>query len=133
MTDTPNENTLILKEDALGRVRMPKDRREAILDEFERSGMTGQAFAARIGVKYPTFASWIQKRRRQSGYYQAKKRKPKQTPVRLFEAVVESEPGAIAGCLEVEMREGLKLRIRTSVEAALAAELIQSLSKGESC
>jgi hypothetical protein len=29
------------KTDALGRVRKPKDRREAILDAFERSGMSG--------------------------------------------------------------------------------------------
>ena len=32
MTSTNTEETLILKTDALGRVRMPADRREAILD-----------------------------------------------------------------------------------------------------
>lgn len=53
-----------MKSDTIGRVRMPKDKRELILDRFEESGMTGLAFARHVGVKYPTFASWIQKRRR---------------------------------------------------------------------
>lgn len=35
-----------------GRVRTPPERREQILEEFERSGMSGSAFAALIGVKY---------------------------------------------------------------------------------
>jgi hypothetical protein len=58
MTNTtlPEE---LLKSDVLGRVRTPVDRREALLDEFERSGLTGQKFAALVGVKYQTFASWI--------------------------------------------------------------------------
>ena len=67
MTSTTTEETLILKTDVLGRVSMPADRREAILDAFEQSDMSGQAFAKQIGVKYPTFASWMQKRRRLRG------------------------------------------------------------------
>jgi hypothetical protein len=43
---------------------MPPERREALLDEFERSGMTGQVFAQWAGVNYTTFANWRQKRRR---------------------------------------------------------------------
>jgi hypothetical protein len=50
------EEVVILKTDGRGRVRFPKARREANLDEFERSGMNRQAFAGQIGVKYPT---WI--------------------------------------------------------------------------
>jgi len=34
---TDEEQPLILKTDSLGRVRMPKDRREAIVDAFEQS------------------------------------------------------------------------------------------------
>jgi DNA-binding transcriptional regulator YiaG len=62
MTTTTDEKNLLLKTDALGRVHMPRDRREAILDAFESSAMSGQAFAAHIGVKYPTFMTWAQKR-----------------------------------------------------------------------
>lgn len=35
---TDQEQPLILKPDSLGRVRMPKDRREVIVDAFEQSG-----------------------------------------------------------------------------------------------
>jgi transposase len=132
---TDEEQALILKTDALGRVRMPKDRREAILDGFERSGMSGQAFAARIGVKYPTFATWVQKRRRSRGDYKAREGKHKRAAeVTLFEAAVDSETStAAAGALEVETAHGLKLRIGSSADVALAAELLQALKGAGGC
>jgi transcriptional regulator with XRE-family HTH domain len=37
---------------------MPPELREALLDEFERSGMTGQVFAQRAGVNYTNLANW---------------------------------------------------------------------------
>ena len=60
-TTEQEEETILLKTDRLGRVKMPSSRREQILDRFESSGMSGQGFAAQIGVKYSTFASWVQK------------------------------------------------------------------------
>jgi hypothetical protein len=38
-------------------VQTPVERREAFLDEFERSGLRGKKFAAMTGVNYQTFAS----------------------------------------------------------------------------
>src|SRR5215210_7595219 len=64
MTSTTLLEERILPTDALGRVRTPPERREALLDEFENSGMSGAKFAAFIGVKYQTLANWVQKRRR---------------------------------------------------------------------
>ncbi|NJM54677.1 MAG: IS66 family insertion sequence element accessory protein TnpB [Verrucomicrobiae bacterium] len=55
----------ILKQDRVGRVVVSKERREALLDEYEQSGMSGVEFAGWAGVKYPTFAGWLQRRRRQ--------------------------------------------------------------------
>jgi hypothetical protein len=60
----------LLKADVLGRVTLGREQREAALDAFEASGMTGQAFALQHGIKIQTFASWIQKRRRDCGDYQ---------------------------------------------------------------
>lgn len=76
----------VLKTDKLGRMQTPAARREQILDEFERSGLSGKKFAAVVGVKYPTLATWAQKRRRERGMPPALKRSK---PVRLLEAVVE--------------------------------------------
>jgi hypothetical protein len=63
MTSTIPE-PIILKTDGLGRVRTPLAQREALLDAFERSGLSGMKFAALHGVKYPSFANWVQQRKR---------------------------------------------------------------------
>ena len=63
MTNT-DDGSKILKTDALGRVRTPAARHEQLLDEFERSGVSGAKFAGLTGLKYQTFASWVQRRRR---------------------------------------------------------------------
>ena len=66
MTNTtlPDE---VLKSDAMGRVRTPRVRREALLVEFEKSGVSARKFAALVGVNYQTFASWVQARRKARG------------------------------------------------------------------
>jgi hypothetical protein len=64
MTFTPEEGAQIFKRDAMGRVRLPRARREELLDEYERNGISGVQFAAYVGIKYSTLASWIQKRQR---------------------------------------------------------------------
>ena len=56
---------MVLKQDGMGRVKMPVARREHLLDEYEHSGLSGAKFAALAGIKYSTFASWAQRRRRQ--------------------------------------------------------------------
>ena len=54
----------ILKVDEVGRVRTPPEKREAMLAEYERSGMTGAQFARFVGVRYSTLMYWLQKRRK---------------------------------------------------------------------
>ena len=81
MTNTtlPDE---VLKRDALGRVGTPRVRREALVEEFEKSGVSAKKFAALFGVNYQTFASWVQAHRKARG-----QRAPVAGPVRLWEAV----------------------------------------------
>ena len=57
----------ILKVDEVGRVRTPSEKRQALLTEFDRSGMSGAQFARFSGVRYPTFMNWVQKRRKEAG------------------------------------------------------------------
>src|SRR5213592_4347996 len=94
MTDTKKDDE-ILKTDVLGRVHTPKKRREVLLDEFEKSGASGLAFAKLIGVNYQTFANWVQKRRRERKQYPTLP-KPKSSvkalsKVQWLEAVVEQK------------------------------------------
>ena len=47
----------ISKRGPAGRGSYRAEQREAILDEFERSGLKGAAFARLTGLQYPTIAS----------------------------------------------------------------------------
>jgi hypothetical protein len=128
----------ILKQDGRGRVRMPAREREALLDEFEKSGASGAKFARLAGIKYATFAGWVLKRRKQRG--QAMKTLPSAPggvdeavgssgPVRLFEAVVEGdraagrEPVGARGLL-IELPGGSRLLVESPVQLQMAAELV---------
>jgi transposase len=63
MTFSAEGNGEIFKLDTWGRVRVPRARREELLDEFERGGSSAAQFASYVGIKYSTLAHWIQQRR----------------------------------------------------------------------
>lgn len=52
------------RQDRLGRVSWPQQRRAELLAEYASSGLSQAAFARRAGVRYPTFAHWVQEARR---------------------------------------------------------------------
>ena len=106
----------VLKVDRSGRVWTPRARREEVLDELERSGMAAVKFAALIGVKYPTLASWVQKRRRERGAGAAAGR-----PVALgwVEAAVEAAVEAQGGGLSVELPGGVRIEVADEGQARL--------------
>jgi hypothetical protein len=122
---------VVLKQDVLGRVKTPKARREQLLDEFERSGVSGQKFAELAGIKYQTFATWIQKRRRQDGLPAAAKVLTPTDKVRWLEAVVEQaqgSPGKAGGSfLVLHLPGGVRVEIGEAKQVELAAALVRAL------
>ena len=64
MTFASEEPGQILSQDAQGRVLVSRERRESLLEEYDRSGMSGVKFAQYVGIKYSTLAYWLQSRRR---------------------------------------------------------------------
>jgi len=116
---------VVLKTDKLGRMQMPAARREQVLDEFERSGLSGKKFAALVGVKYPTLATWAAKRRRERGMPPATKRSKS---VRWLEAVVEQKRGDRSP-LVLELPGGARIEIKDAEQAALAGALLRTLAK----
>ena len=64
MTFAAEEAGQILSQDARGRVLVSRERRESLLEEYDRSGMSGVKFAQYVGMKYSTLAYWLQSRRR---------------------------------------------------------------------
>jgi hypothetical protein len=112
--------TILLKSDVLGRVRMPKQKRESLLDEFERSGMSGAAFAKWAGINYPTFASWTQKRRKQRGLV---------GQPRVVEWVEAQMPPIAsksqAKTLIIELAAGARMEVSEIGQVALAVEVLR--------
>ena len=116
------ESHEILKVDTQGRVQIPLERRNALLEEFDRSGMTGAAFARHYGIKYTTFAYWLRARRIKQQQPSSKTREK----FLLIEAKPEeSSPGKKS--LNVELPNGCKASVRSRNEAELAAVLINAL------
>lgn len=114
-------------------MRVPKARREMLLDEWERSGGSAAQFADYVGIKYSTLANWIQKRRKQAGL-RASLLKPGAVDLskshgHWVEAIVEknSEPKALESSLRIYFTAGAYCQIRNAREAGLAAELIGHL------
>jgi transposase-like protein len=116
----------LLKTDTRGRVRTPRQRREALLDEYERSGTSASQFAKLSGVNYQTFAGWVQQRRRQRSVAGV------QTvgAPRLLEALVEGRHfvGGSQG-LRVELPGGARMELTERSQAALAAALLRELAQ----
>ena len=120
----------IIKQDSRGRMRTTRERRETLLAEYDRSAMTGRKFAQLAGIKYQTFANWLQKRRRLGPNWLPPW--PSHDSIRWLEAVVEKVHRQ--GTDEVE--DGHSDRARTwwrahgdwrCQQAALAALLLRDL------
>ncbi len=120
----------VLKRDAAGRVWTPVARREAVLDEFERSGLPATKFAAHVGIKYPTFAAWVQKRRK------SRERQSEAGPrpagaVRWLEASVVDGLSETRG-LAIHLPGGARLEVFDATQAVLAAQVLRALQVGGS-
>lgn len=141
MTSTTRE-VGVLKQDARGRVLVTAARREALLEEFERSGSSAMRFARLAGIKYSTFANWVQARRRRRalGKPAAGAGSEGSVPagsggaVRLFEALVE---GALGGGVEtgraqgiwIELPGGSRMVVESPVHLQMAAELVALIAQ----
>ena len=132
MTNTTEDSgSQLLKSDALGRVRTPPERREQLLDEFERSGISGIKFAELTGLKYQTLATWLQQRKRRRAATTQRKTPAK---VRWLEAVVGQRADHGAGSsLLVRLPGGARLEITCAKQVPLAAALLRALEKAGAC
>jgi len=134
MTFAAEEPEQILSQDTRGRVLVTPERRESLLAEYDRSGMSAVKFAQYVGIKYSTLAYWVQRRREQRRKEKALIKagadtKPNRSNGAWIEAVVESasEPGGPAGALRIYFVGGAYCQISNAAEMALVAELLGRL------
>jgi transposase-like protein len=119
----------ILPVDSRGRVRVSVERREAILDEYEKSGLSGAQFARTVGLKYQTFAYWRQlRRRRQPALASA----GKPATVEWLETVIDKAQASTpvsASMLIVRLPSGAAIELTHASQASVAATLLRAWEK----
>ena len=120
----------ILKVDEAGRVQMPPGKREAMLTEYDRSGMTGAQFARFVGVRYSTLMYWLQKRRKEAGPGEQADSRPDHP--RWLEARVEGEMPKCEN-LVVEVGGGVRMLVGSRTQAALAGEVLRAMGLLRGC
>lgn len=122
---------VVLKSDALGRVKRSRAQRERLLDEFEHSGLSGTKFAALAGIKYQTFAFWAQRRRKaRAADGSAKVPAASADKMRWLEAVVEQSQNPSrtrTTAMVVHLPGGARLEIADVQQALLAAAFVRAL------
>jgi hypothetical protein len=125
----------LLRTDCRGRVRTPAKRRKALLAEFAGSGLSARKFAALVGVRYSTFAHWVQLFRKAGGEVAPLRAvsplAEAVVPVRWMEAIVEDH-GAPAAApprgLCLRLPGGAQMEIVAADQVKLAAQLLRTLA-----
>jgi hypothetical protein len=132
----------IVKRDRIGRIKTPRERREAILVEFDQSGMSGAQFAKWAGIKYGTFITWVQKRRRKTAQSKGDDKlapSGSKSEVKWVEAVMEkatakkSNGNPSAGVMIVQGPGGIRLELSEEYHVLWAAKLLRHLDVPGSC
>ncbi len=118
---TPTKDLTILKTDTLGR-REPTspEQRDAWLDAFERTSMSGAAFARLHGIRYTTFAHWRKVRRQQRQAVDTK-------PTDFFEEVEIRRPHPEASGLNISLPGGASVTVTRPEQFPLVAALLKYL------
>ena len=103
----------------IGRRQAATARREQLLVEFERSGLSAAEFARQQGLTYTTFCGW-------------RKRWEKAKSLPSF---VQVEVAPYAGTEELVIEAGSQTRVRINRvgQVALAAALIEALNRSGAC
>jgi hypothetical protein len=134
MTSATEEPGEILSRDAQGRVLVSRERRELLLEQYDRSGMSGVKFAEYIGIKYSTLAYWLQSRRQRREREKSLLKAGADTEAcknngAWIEAVVENgaRSRVQGGTLRIYFKAGAYCQISNAAEAALAAELLERI------
>jgi len=129
LVPTTQPSSTLIRTDVSGRMQRTREQRERILDAYGRSGLSGPKFAALCGVKYQTFATWRQRRKRQRRAYPKRRARRSAARVQWLEASVQpAAPSTVSGLL-LHLPGGARAEISNEHQAGLAASLVRILEK----
>lgn len=119
----------ILKSDRRGRVRTSLARRQELLAEFDKSGLSAPKFAALTGLKYQTLAGWLARRRKQREEVSPAVPSARQPTVQWLETVIDkaqSAQAATAAALIVRLPSGAVVEVTNPAQATLAGAVLRA-------
>jgi hypothetical protein len=127
-TKAPSE---ILPSDSKGRIRVSRKRREELLDEFERSGLTGAQFAKTVGLKHSTFAFWRQERQKRKPTLASQAPPKSATTVEWLETVIDKAQAcpSSGSVVMIRLPSGAAIEVAHSSQASVAAALLRAWEK----
>lgn len=111
-----------LKRDVRSRVRSTPAQRQAALQAYARSGLSGPQFARSAGIKYQTLVTW---RRQAKASAPASALIPSISNVAFLEAVPITPPAS--ACLDLLLPGNVHLHLSCPSQMPLAAALLQQL------
>jgi transposase len=119
------------KVDRRGHVRTSPEYREAILDQFERSGLSGAQFAAEHNINLKTFGNWVRRRR---GAKLAKKKDVRQLSLKpvVIDACPVGDPHTL-GFIKIELPGEARIELVSPDQVSLVAELLRALNQPSPC
>ena len=128
MTDVNETTGVIMKTDRRGRLRYTAQQKQAFLEAFESSGLSGPQFASLHGVHYQTLVSWLRKRRQARGDNHPALQS-------LVPAVIDGTPPRepTAAPLEIQLPCGLRLMCHGPTQLDMLTTLIRKLHPSLPC
>jgi transposase-like protein len=121
----------IIPTDSKGRVRVSRERREELLDEFEKSGLSGAQFARTVGLKYQTFAYWRLQRQKRGLVVAGQPLPKKAGAVEWLETVIDKAQASVSpgSALMVRLPSGAAIELAHVSQASVAAALLRAWEK----
>ncbi len=122
-----DKTSIVLKQDTLGRVHTPLERREALVAEFRRSGLSAVQFSKMVGVRYSTFWTWL--KHHDAGSH-SRRGRPGRKP-KFVEVVMAQQNGGVTepeGMLQITLPGGAMLSMASARQVPLAAQLLKALA-----
>jgi hypothetical protein len=121
----------LIKTDTRGRMRITPERRQQLLAEFDRSGLSAPKFATLTGIKYQTLAAWLQRRKKQGVISPATPTKSSPA-VQWLETVIEQAQSAstpASTALLVRLPSGAVVEVANLAQATLAGTVLRAWEK----
>lgn len=111
------------KSDRQGRRIRGASEWSAIMDRYDRSGLTQSAFCRREGLRFGTLVAWLGRRRKNGGVIECLR--PEAKP-KFHELSVSAPTGGMNLGLEVSLPDGTVLRGTQASELAQLVQLLRS-------